>query len=79
MGTEKRGAGTTYQKQLNEICGQIKKGKWVPLFYSFIYFLFPDVLSRILRMSLAKQNALRARLSTSHPRPWSSPHLPRLC
>lgn len=66
----------TYQKQLNEICGQIKKGKWVPL---FIYFLSPDVLSRILRMSVAKQNALRVRLSTRLPRPWPSQHLPRLC
>lgn len=29
MGTEKRGAGATYQRQLNEICGEIKKRKWV--------------------------------------------------
>lgn len=28
----------TYQKQLNEICGQIKKGKWVPLCFIYLFF-----------------------------------------
>lgn len=43
MGTEKRGAGATYQRQLNEICGQIKRIEWVPLRF---YFFFLNKISR---------------------------------
>lgn len=70
MGTEKRGAGATYQRQLNEICGQIKRIKWVPPAFIYLFLIkSPDMLPRLLRMSLARQNALRARLSIRLPRP----------
>lgn len=74
MGAERGGgAEATYQKQLNEICRQIKKGKRVPLF--IFIFCSPYVLSRILRMLLTS----RMLSERSYPQGFPAPGRPRTC